>query len=455
MGVLDHLSNVRYARAVERYAQVAGRLNNGRSGVLGLTAVLGRALGHAESTPATGNAAGGNGGPGGGEGGGAGGGGGGGGVLATVGRAVQSAIHFEQMLTAPLSAIPFPAFPALRMWDMDVGLPHAHNHPPNVIPPSPVPIPLPSTGPIIPIPILSGSTTVLINSTPAARCGDMGLGVWCGGFFPMYEIFLGSSSVWIEGARAGRLLVDITKHCTFSSPKPSDPPLGPMVGTTVGSGSPNVLIGGVPFPSLFSLAVAQAFKALFRVGGAVFRRMTARSYVQRLLRSGSLTMGHGPAGWADDMTRDLERIARTRAGRQMLGRIEQSGVNVALRPYGALAHNAQYIPLGANGMRDAATGALGRGGGGIVEHNPALWANHPGGGLHGAPPGSTSDAILFHELNHAAQGAEGRLSTAGPTTHGWNSRWRMFEEYSTVAAENGYRSEQGLPLRTAYTNGLP
>src|SRR5512139_1152305 len=101
MGVLQHLSDLRYARAVERYAQVAGRLNSGRSGVLGLTAVLGRALGHAESTPATGNTSGGNGGAGGDSGGGAGGGGhgGGGGALATLARGVQSAIAFEQQIT--------------------------------------------------------------------------------------------------------------------------------------------------------------------------------------------------------------------------------------------------------------------------------------------------------------------------------------------------------------------
>ena len=61
---------------------------------------------------------------------------------------------------------------------------------------------------------------------PAARCGDMGLGVWCGGYFPMYEVFLGSSNVWIEGNRAGRVGVDITKHCIFSAPKPNDPPTG-------------------------------------------------------------------------------------------------------------------------------------------------------------------------------------------------------------------------------------
>ena len=122
------------------------------------------------------------------------------------------------MLSTVVSVIPFPALPAIRVMDMDVGLPHAHAHPPNLIPPAP-PVPLPSTGPIIPIPLPVRRGRTLINGMPAARCGDMGLGIWCGGYFPMYEVFLGSSSVWIEGARAGRLAVDITKHCIFTSPE--------------------------------------------------------------------------------------------------------------------------------------------------------------------------------------------------------------------------------------------
>src|SRR2546430_506338 len=80
--------------------------------------------------------------------------------------------------------------------------------------------------------------------------GDMGMSIFCGGLFPMYEVFLGSSSVWIEGARAGRLLTDITKHCVFSPPKPNDPPIGPMIGMTMPPASITTKVGGVPMPSL-------------------------------------------------------------------------------------------------------------------------------------------------------------------------------------------------------------
>lgn len=184
------------------------------------------------------------------------------GALQHIGLGFQILTSIEQLLTMWMAAIPFPAFPALRVTDSDVGLPHAHAHPPNLIPPAP-PVPLPSMGPVIPLPLLSGASRTLINGMPAARCGDLGLGIWCGGYFPMYEVFLGSSSVWIEGSRAARLLVDITKHCIFSAPKPSDPPIGPMVGMTT-MGSPNVLIGGVPMPSLVSMLIGGAFSLAFK-----------------------------------------------------------------------------------------------------------------------------------------------------------------------------------------------
>jgi uncharacterized Zn-binding protein involved in type VI secretion len=193
------------------------------------------------------------------------------GALATVGAAMGTLTAAEQAISAPLAAIPFPRFPALRITDLAIGLPHAHAHPPNLIPPAP-PVPLPSTGPVIKIPILSGANAVFMNGLPAARCGDIGLGIWCGGYFPLYEIFLGSSHVWIEGSRAARLGVDITKHCVFTTPRPSDPPMGPMVGTTI-TGSANVLIGGIPLPSLTNMAVGAALKVAFKGLGKVVRAL--------------------------------------------------------------------------------------------------------------------------------------------------------------------------------------
>lgn len=191
------------------------------------------------------------------------------GPLAALGKAMGAVTGVEQNLSTALNPLAdvLPSFPAVRISDMDIGLPHAHMHPPNLIPPDPVPVPLPSTGPVIPIPFFSGATQTVINGLPAARCLDMGLGIWCGGYFPMYQIFLGSSNVWIEGQRAARLGVDITTHCVFSSPRPEDPPLGPMVGFTI-TGSSNVVIGGVPMPSLTMLAIGAAFRVVGKLLGA-------------------------------------------------------------------------------------------------------------------------------------------------------------------------------------------
>jgi hypothetical protein len=93
----------------------------------------------------------------------------------------------------------------------------------------------------------------------------------------MYEILLGSSNVWLEGQRAARLAVDVTKHCTFSSPKPAkpqDPPLGNFFGFTI-SASSNVAIGGIPMPSLTAKAMAYGLKKLFQGLGKLIARLRA------------------------------------------------------------------------------------------------------------------------------------------------------------------------------------
>jgi uncharacterized Zn-binding protein involved in type VI secretion len=101
-----------------------------------------------------------------------------------------------------------PSFPAATMLSIAVGLPHAHTlHPPSGPPPVP-PTPLPPVGPVM----LGTSVQVLINGKPAARCGDLGFNPTCCGLPPMFEIFTGSSKVFIGGARAARAL-DVTFHC--------------------------------------------------------------------------------------------------------------------------------------------------------------------------------------------------------------------------------------------------
>ncbi|MBO0722468.1 MAG: hypothetical protein J2P41_16705, partial [Blastocatellia bacterium] len=189
------------------------------------------------------------------------------GPLGKVGAVMNSLTGIEQALSEVFSAIPFPAMPAARVFDLALGFPHGHTHPPTYG------APLPSIGPVIPLPWgISGAENTTINGRKAARCGDMGIGVWCGGYFPIYEILLGSSSVWIEGCRAARMGVDLTLHCTFSEfPEPKDiPEVGIPLGLLV-TASENVIIGGFPLPSLVNMLMGGVFKLLGKGLGKLVR----------------------------------------------------------------------------------------------------------------------------------------------------------------------------------------
>ena len=106
-----------------------------------------------------------------------------------------------------------PPLPAATMFSISMGFPHAHTlHPPSGPPPVP-PTPLPPIGPIL----FGNSVQVLINGKPAARCGDLGLNPTCCGLPPIYEVFTGSSNVFIGGGRAARVL-DVTYHCKPTPP---------------------------------------------------------------------------------------------------------------------------------------------------------------------------------------------------------------------------------------------
>lgn len=101
-----------------------------------------------------------------------------------------------------------PSFPAATLGSLAMGAPHAHPaHPPSGPPPVP-PTPLPPVGTVL----LGTCVQVLINGKPAARCGDLGFNPTCCGLPPIFEVFTGSSKVFIGGARAARL-TDITYHC--------------------------------------------------------------------------------------------------------------------------------------------------------------------------------------------------------------------------------------------------
>ena len=143
-------------------------------------------------------------------------------------------------------------------------------------------------------------------------------------------------------------------------------------------------------------------------------------------------------------------------------RIEQSDRKVFIVHYDGwvstpkgrrwVPHNASAKPAS---IKDAYlavdTGVKGAGSHAMVRHAPAHWINHASGGVGAPPPGTTSDAVLLHELDHAANNTEGINRRQWSTNaHAWNQRWRNFEEYDATAKDNGYRLEVGLPTRANY-----
>jgi uncharacterized Zn-binding protein involved in type VI secretion len=401
------------------------------------------------------------------------------GVLQHVGAAFGTLMSVEQLICMPLAKIPCPAIPAVRIMDFDIGLPHAHPHPPNT-PPAP-PIPLPSTGPVIPIPYVSGAGHVLINGRPAARCGDMGLGIWCGGYFPMYEIFLGSSNVWIEGARAARVGVDLTKHCIFTSPKPGKPqdaPIGPMFGMTI-SCSPNVSIGGIPMRSLTAKVMGAAMKVLFKGlgkalnllrgakarffgGGRSFMMasaavgktdfVTLKSFqeanrlIDRLKEAEQLIIRSDNPAFVEAVESDLRLIGSSKTGRQVLQDLLDSGKQVKIKegepPCARPLSEADcaYDFAHPDGARP------GPGSDSVIFYKPG----------EGPGPNSPSDTVLLHELGHSRNMARGTdVQAVDFPTQAENDNWSNLEEKDNITkTENPYRAERGLPERTGH-NDVP
>lgn len=125
--------------------------------------------------------------------------------------------------------------PAARETDMVLqSAPHCHAP---IHPPAPVPTPVPH--PALPLPIITGSPTVMIGKLPAARVSDQtkictlvpcvpgGPGI----------ITKGSATVMINKLPAARV-GDMTNHAACVAPIPSP------VGNIMPPGCPTVLIGG-------------------------------------------------------------------------------------------------------------------------------------------------------------------------------------------------------------------
>ena len=386
-------------------------------------------------------------------------------VLGAIGQGFAKALEVEKLISMPLAMIPCPGQPATRSADLVIGLPHGHMHPPNLVPPAPM-IFLPSIGMIMNIPWLSTAPSVKINGSNAARCGDMAASIWCGGYFPLTEIFTGSASVWLEGGRAARA-GDVTNHCIFTVPKPSDLPCGPFVGGVAG-GAGDVKIGGFPMPSLTAAAVAAAMKiagkamkagskgaaSLFRKGVNELEGWAAkRGHVAQIMKRSGLA----PSEAGRRIRVALEQMAEHKSGRAQLERVANQ------------AHDVKFAPAGGRGARvgpDNWADALVRRepdpNGAFVDTSPAhrpgafnLGENGPGSGstVYFDPTGNPNldSETLSHELVHAANFGDGssKVGTTSPDPF-WSGKWKDYDEFEAVTAENAQHTANGTPSREGY-----
>jgi RHS repeat-associated protein len=247
-------------------------------------------------------------------------------VMGIVGAPFELMDTGFALITAPLAAL-MPGFPAATLLAPHLGTLHGHLHPPSLIPPAVVPIPLPSIGTVM----CAGAVSVLIGGIPAARAGDVGLALTCGSLSPAFEIYTGSSNTFIGGSRAARMGTDITRHCNpasalgklgavmggigvvagaisagasatagesmqasmqaaqaaadaaalaMSALLGKDPGVPPALGVLL-LGNPTVLIGGFPLPDLLDVLGA-ALKGLKKVGKAVSNSPTFKKLIAKV-----------------------------------------------------------------------------------------------------------------------------------------------------------------------------
>lgn len=166
-------------------------------------------------------------------------------VMGVVGAPFQLLDTGFAMATASIGAA-MPGLPAATLMMPHLGTPHTHAHPPSLIPPAP-PVPLPSIGTVM----LAGCVSVLVGGVPAARAGDVGLAVTCGGLAPAFDIFTGSSNTWIGGSRAARMS-DITMHCN---------PISAMNAVGKAMGAVGVVAGAVSAGAAAAAGAAMAAAA--------------------------------------------------------------------------------------------------------------------------------------------------------------------------------------------------
>ncbi len=234
---------------------------------------------------------------------------------------------------------------------------------------------------------------------------------------------------------------------------------------------------------------AQGRAAIARDAQALVNNLTTKP-----VGSGKIIIHPDPADphFETKVRQELEAIARTPAGKQMLEELTSYGKDVVI---GSPAHSpANWASSGPHALADSwdsvpkvvadQHGPLRKilpkvdpAGNPLPGHDYtsgqrySLQAAGPGSGTQiiidpnnvyphqlSHTRGMPSDVILAHELNHARNNARGMGQGSTPqgpgytlADEGWSKKWHNVEEHNTVQFENAYREQRGgAPFRRNY-----
>jgi hypothetical protein len=267
------------------------------------------------------------------------------------------------------------------------------------------------------------------------------------------------------------------------------------------------MIGGIPLPSLTSMAMGAAFKALFKGVGKVigairkgvskgagkgaaraageladqaaskpskiralldkFRKkpparpavstlpLAAHQQVDDLLNKGKIVINDGgDAAFRQAVKDDLVRIANNKVGTQTLDDIAKGPHPITIEKYDKTVPYFGKKPghYGPHAAKGPGYNVPGTGSPTTVRYDPSE-----------IRPGSPPDTTLHHELAHGRNNSLGQnmSDVKNPAGQGpvegffWRDKWTNLEEHDVITKyDNPYRAAEGLPLRKGH-NHLP
>jgi uncharacterized Zn-binding protein involved in type VI secretion len=296
--------------------------------------------------------------------------------------------------------------------------------------------------------VVAGAPTVLLENMPASRIGDMHTCPVSDGPKPHVggPIVLGSFTV---------LTCNVPQSYQGMPAICVGPPDSLLVGATtvhigmkLGFGGFALILGGL-MAGLVNF-VSGYPKAVMKPDGTIVTQYNEFITIE------------GDSEYQAKVVRDLNMIANTESGREMLQSMQDSGKHCTIRPLNAAQPDAAAWtdPAPPNANLDGYHTDAGGSGNGTdsqiwydpdehgIPHPP--YDAEPWGNEEGFPP----DVTLFHEMVHADDIMHGELdhrTPAGQAAPNMEHRAVGLPPYENETySENAYRRERNLPERTYY-----